>query len=146
MKPRARLFLIAILWIVGIAIFTFSRQNYESLPFFPATIGRDCAPWDGSAFTVSVPLEGSAISISIYRPPGIRRPVTFSFPDETRRDGIAILRLPRAAPEGLRGKVWFERVEGQEPVAGWFRLTSGRGKPFEGRFVAEWGDQVVYCG
>lgn len=148
MKPRALFFLAILLLILvfGVTIFAFATPDQEPVQIFPATVNRDCAPWDGSAFKVSVPIEESVIEISIYQSPEISRPVTFLFPDETMRDGNALLLLPSGFPEQLTGKVWFPRVDEGESVEGRFRLTSETGEQFEGRFIAEWENQTVYCG
>ena len=46
----------------------------------------------------------------------------------------------------LSGEVTFQRVEEGMPLEGRFSFTSERGGQFEGGFVAEWGNDVVYCG
>ena len=89
---------------------------------------------------------GAIIDISIYHSPDIKLPVTFSFPDERMRDGNALLLLPVGLPEELTGKVWFQRVGEGKPVEGRFSLKSERGEQFEGKFIAEWENQAVYCG
>lgn len=147
-----RQFLIAIA-VLGFAVGIFlisivsrGRQDQEPLEVFPATIQRDCAPWDGAAFTVSIPLEQSAIRISVYRSPEIRLPVTFSFPDETLREGSAALHTLNAVPDPLTGTVRFERVEAGKPVEGRFSLRSESGESLMGRFVAEWRNEIILCG
>ena len=114
---------------------------------FPATINRDCAPWDGAAFTVSIPYDSkSKVTISIWQSPDIKLPFTFSFPDETRQIGFAYI-LPELDPlEELTGKVTFWRVEQDVPVEGEFDFMTQRGKHFKGKFKAEWGNQIVMCG
>ena len=87
---------------------------------------------------------GSSIAISIYRSPDIKLPASFSFPDESLRKGNALLLLPVGSPEALTGEVWLQRVAEGMPVEGRFRSEAGA--QFEGRFVAEWGDEIVYCG
>jgi hypothetical protein len=72
--------------------------------------------------------------------------VTFSFPDETMRDGNALLLRPAGFPEQLTGRVWFPRVDEGKPVEGRFSLTSESGQQFDGKFIAEWENQAVYCG
>ena len=91
MTKSRTLFCVTIgLLILGIALFTFSTRNQEPVQIFPATINRDCAPWDGSAFTVSIPYDsGSVIYISIWQLPDIKLPAKFSFPDESIRIGNA---------------------------------------------------------
>ena len=148
MKPRTQLlFVLGLLIVVfGLTLYTFSAHNPEHLPVFPATLNRDCAPWDGSAFTVSIPVQESMLKISIYQSPDITRPVTFSFPDETMRDGMAFLLLPVGSPEQLTGKVFFQGVEPGIPVEGRFDFVTDTGQHFSGKFRAEWGNQIVYCG
>src|SRR5215207_9595023 len=85
---KSRLFLsilLTLLLISVVAVWFFFRSHIKSpAHVFPATVDRDCAPWDGSAFTVSIPLpDGSTISISIYWSPDIKLPSRYSFPDET---------------------------------------------------------------
>jgi hypothetical protein len=122
-------------------------KNEGPSPLYPATIDGDCAPWDGAAFTVSIPRDQAAIlNISIYQSPEIIHPVTFSFPDETMRIGSAYLLRPDGSPEQLTGKVFFAGVHTGQTVEGRFELTSTRGEKFMGTFRAEWGSQMAYCG
>lgn len=124
-----------------------SALQEEPLPLYAATIDRDCAPWDGMAVTVSIPWWDTAtVNISIYQSPPIMHPVTLSLPDETMESGNAYLLPPAQLPEPLTGKVFFERVEAEKLVEGRFDLVSEAGQKFRGRFQAEWGNQVVYCG
>ena len=149
MKPRTQYFIAIglIILVFGMALFTFSMRAPAAIQTFPATINRDCAPWDGSAFTVSIPLnDGTIVNISIYQSPNVRLPVTFSFPDESMTVGNALLLLPVGLPEQLTGKVWFKSVDEGKPVHGGFNLLPERGERFEGKFIAEWENQPVYCG
>ncbi|HVF24617.1 MAG TPA: hypothetical protein VNA23_01935 [Anaerolineales bacterium] len=144
MKPRTQ-FLVAIgliILILGIAWYTFSTRNQAAIEVFPATINRDCAPWDGSAFTVSIPMDNEMINISIWQSPDIPVPVTFSFPDETGQIGFAYMH----PDDQLSGKVFFLRVDETGPVEGEFDLKDQSGRQFKGKFKAEWGNEVMYCG
>ena len=134
------------LLVFSIAWYVFSTQNQTPIQTYSATINHDCAPWDGSAFTVSIPLQSSVINISIYQPPDIKRPATFSFPDETMRVGNVLLTLPIDRHEQLRGTVIFQHVEQGLPVEGRFDLITETGQQFQGKFIAEWGDEIIYCG
>jgi hypothetical protein len=149
MKSRTA-FTIAIgLLILGlsIALFTFSTRNQAATQIFAATINRDCAPWDGAAFTVSIPMDnGAIINISIWHAPDIKRPATFSFPDITGQVGNAAYLSPSGENEQLSGKISFQRVGDGNPVEGEFRFTSQRGEQFNGKFKAEWGNRIVMCG
>jgi hypothetical protein len=107
--------------LFGITWISFTSRDQKPVPTFPATIHRDCAPWDGSAFTVSISMEAQQVTISIYQSPEIQFPTTFSIPDDRMSIGNALLILPIGSPEPLTGKVSFQRVVQDIPVAG---LTS----------------------
>jgi hypothetical protein len=149
MKSRTKR-LIAIglvIFVLGIAFFTFSKRNQVTILDFPATIGRDCAPWDGGAFTTSVRYSPtSTIIISIWKSPDIKLPTTFSFPDETGVVGNAYILSETDPLIPLSGKVFFQKVEQESPVVGEFYLTDESGKRFTGRFSATWKNEVVACG
>jgi hypothetical protein len=149
MKPRTQFFIAIglIILILGITWISFSRRDQEPMQTLQATINRDCAPWDGSAFTVSVPMkDGTIIYISIWQSPDISLPVTFSFPDETGQIGFAYI-LPELDPlQQLSGEVFFLRVNAEGPVEGRFDLKDHSGKQFIGKFKAEWGNGTAMCG
>ena len=149
MKFRTQFFIAIglLIFLFGIAWLTFSTQNREPVQVFRATINRDCAPWDGSAFTMSFRYDPiTTITISVWQSPDIKFPTTFTFPDETGQIGFAYT-LPELDPlEELTGKVTFWRVEQDVPVEGEFNFMTQRGKQFNGKFKAEWGNEVVYCG
>ena len=149
MNSRTLFFIAISLLILGIALFTFSTRDQEPAQVFPATVNRDCAPWDGSAFTVSIPFDSiSTITISIWQAPDIKFPVTFSFPDETGQVGNATARSGSASGgyETLSGEARFESVSVDNVVEGRFNFTSEGGGQFTGKFIAEWGSEIVYCG
>ncbi len=147
MKSRTAFVITIGLLILGIALFTFSTRTQEPAQIFPATINRDCAPWDGSAFTVSIPTnDGIIIHISIWQSPDIKLPVTFSFPDNTGQVGNASLILPAGMPQQLSGEVSYLRVDSESPVEGEFNLKDESGKQFNGKFKAEWGNEIIMCG
>jgi hypothetical protein len=132
--------------ISGITWIGFTRRDQKPEQTFSATINHDCAPWDGSAFKISTPMEGQGVTISIYQSPELKFPTTFSFPDDALRIGTAQLILPLGSPEPLTGKVSFQRVVQDTPVVGQFDLVTDAGKHFKGKFIAEWGNERVLCG
>jgi hypothetical protein len=147
MKSRTLFFIAIGLLILGIALFTFSARNREPVQSFPATVNRDCAPWDGSAFRVSVPMEdGTVINISIWQAPDIKFSKTFMFPDDTGQIGSASLLLANEEYETLSGEVRFEGVSEEKPLVGRFNLKSERGGMYVGQFAAEWDNQIALCG
>lgn len=147
MKSRTLFFIAIGLLVLGIAFLSFSPQNQEPVQVFPATVSRDCAPWDGSAFRVSVPMEdGAVIDIGIWQAPDIKFSKTFSFPDDTGQVGYVSLRLTSDKYQQLSGTVFFHRVDVENPVVGRFELVTQAGQRFEGQFKAEWKDQMARCG
>ena len=147
MKSRTLFFITAGLLILGIATFIFSTRDQEAVQVFPATVDRDCAPWDGGAFTVKIPMsDGTAIDISIWQSPQIKSPVVFSFPDDSGQVGNAILIHPVGLPDPLTGTVYFWNVNQEDPVEGRFELRTESGKVFKGQFKAEWGNFIALCG
>jgi len=149
MKPRTQ-FLIAIgvlILIFAITWTSFSRRDQEPAQTLQATINRDCAPWDGSAFTVSVPMkDGTIIYISIWQSPDIKLPARFSFPDETGQVGNAYILPELDLLQPLSGEVSFRRVEEGISVEGGFNFMTESGKQFTGKFKAEWGNEIIYYG
>ena len=147
MKSRTLFFIAIGLLILGIAIFTFSTRNQEPTQMFTATVNRDCAPWDGSAFRVTIPTEdGTSVDISIWKSPDIKVPVAFSFHDDTGQVGNVIYRSATDEYKQLSGMVFFWNVEEGSPVKGKFELTAEDGQRFEGQFEAEWNNQIALCG
>ena len=144
MKPRTQFLIVIglIILVLGITWYSFSTRNQAAIEVFPATVNRGCAPWDGAAFTVSIPMDKEMINISIWQPPEILVSVTFSFPDETGQIGFAYIH----PDDRLSGKVFFLRVDEASPVEGDFDLKDHSGRQFKGKFKAEWGNEVVYCG
>ena len=146
MKTRIALVVTASL-VILVALVTFFAQDQEPAQVFPAKVNRDCAPWDGSAFTVKIPRNnGTIIDISIWQSPEIKLPATFSFPDDLGQVGNAILIHPVGLPEQLTGTAFFWRVDQSSPVEGRFDFTSENGEQFQGRFEAEWMNEIVMCG
>jgi hypothetical protein len=147
MKTRTQLYIAIALLTLGMSWYIFSKRNQAPMQIFPATINRDCAPWDGSAFTVSIPMnDGTMIDISIWKAPDIKFPVTFSFPDNTGQVGNASYRLTSDKYEQLSGKVFFQRVGEGNPVEGRFEFVTETGRQFNVQFKAEWGNLVMMCG
>jgi hypothetical protein len=141
------LILIVLALILGGTFVLSASANPELLQEFPATVNRDCAPWDGPAFTVNIPLDdGRTVSISIWQSPELGGPVTFSFPDPSGQVGNASLFPAGGMPEELSGTVHFQGVQAEQPVEGQFNLVTENGDRFKGRFTAAWGDATMLCG
>ena len=139
--------MILIFIVLGIALFTFFTREDEPARLFPATVNRDCAPWDGAAFTVSIQYDpGRTIIISIWKSPDIPLRSTFSFPDDSGQVGNAYLAPALGQYMVLEGEVSLQGVDGDKPIEGGFRFSSERGDLFEGLFRAEWEDKVILCG
>ena len=149
MKP-ANLFLLIIgfvAFVIGVAWYMYPGRG-QPAQNYAANIQKDCAPWDGPAFTVAIPMdEGTAVSISIWQSPEeIKSPVAFQFPDNSAQVGNASVMLPEGMPEELSGKVSFDRFGPEGPVSGQFELTNADGQQLIGTFVAEWNEVNMLCG
>lgn len=141
------LILIVLVFILGGTFLLSTVAKPAPLPEFAATVNRDCAPWDGPAFTVSVPLnDGRTVSISIWQSPELGGPVTFTFPDTSGQVGNASVFSADGMPDELSGTVAFQRVQADQPVEGHFNLVDKNGVPFKGTFHAIWGDAAPLCG
>jgi hypothetical protein len=148
-KSRTVLYFLVALTIIALSgIFLFySLPKQRPVQLFPATVNRDCAPWDGAAFTILVQYDSvTTITISIWKSPDIMFPSTFALSDDEGQIGNAYILSEPGSFVQLDGEVSFQRVEQGMPLEGRFNLTSERGEQFDGRFIAEWGSQVVYCG
>ena len=149
MRSRRWLVLLVILFVIALGgIFYFdSFPNQEPEKIFPATVSRDCAPWDGTAFTIAIQYNpDTRVYISIWKSPDIPFPSAFEIPDVERQVGEAYIHSESGMRVELSGKVWFQRVEEGTRIRGRFRLTSERGEAYEGGFAAEWESLTVYCG
>ncbi len=147
MKFRTLLYILAGLLaiITGFLSLYFTGKS-EDLKVFPATVNRDCAPWDGAAFTISIQYDMASIQISIWKSPDMKLPVVFSFPDPSSRLGNATYQPLFGPYRQLNGKVIFWRVDSENPIEGEFNFMLETGKSFKGKFKAEWENQVVMCG
>ena len=149
MKPLTRFFITValIVLMLGLALFVYVEELSEPITVFPATINRDCAPWDGAAFTVSIPYDAvSVITISIWESPDFKIPTTFLLPDVEGQVGYAYILSELDSLIPLKGEVSFQRVGEGRPIEGRFSLTPESGEVFAGRFIAEWGEQMALCG
>jgi hypothetical protein len=147
MKSRTALYVvIALILALGGIWFLNARQEAQPTQVFPATVNRDCAPWDGAAFTVSIPMDSSILDISIFQSPSIKSPAAFALNENTIDTGDAFLFPSAGPPEPLTGRVHFEHIEEGIPVEGEFHFTTRSGEQHTGRFEAQWRNEIVYCG
>jgi hypothetical protein len=149
MKTLVQYFITIGLLVLALVIawHIFSTPGQASGPVFPATINRDCAPWDGAAFTISIPTDSmSIVQVSIWQLPDMKRSSTFSFPDESGRVGYAALSTELGSPEQLTGRVFIRSVEQGLPVEGEFNLFTETGREFRGKFIANWKNLIAICG
>lgn len=142
MKPRILVFITVMLLNIILA-----TRDQTTAQVSPAIINRDCAPWDGAAFRIVIPLsDGTIIDISIWQSPDINFPATFSFPDHTGQLGNVLLLRQVGLPEELSGDVFFKQVHQDDSTEGYFELAAQAGQRLAGKFIAEWGNEIVYCG
>jgi hypothetical protein len=149
MQPRTQYSIAVSLLILllGVGLSIFLKQGLEPRRVLPATVDRDCAPWDGAAFRISIPYElGSALEISIWKSPESQAPVAFSFPDPTGSVGEAFYRSPFGTSQPLTGRVAFWQLGGEHPIEGDFSFVTADGRDLSGSFQAVWGRTSAVCG
>ena len=148
MKPRTLLYILIGSLVVFIIIWIYSTTlTVQTDVVFEATVNHDCAPWDGTAYTITIPYQaGPVIVVSIWKSPDFPFPVTYSFPDASGGVGTAILQSPLDSFQQLNGKITLQPFETGSPMEGRFNFTSEDGGQFIGNFKAEWGNQIALCG
>ena len=149
MKTRILPYMLVGLFVVagGTIWSLLSMKDQEGTRVFEATVNRECAPWDGSAFKVSIPYDpGSVVEFSIWRSPDIKLPNTFTFVDQNGKIGDAFYVPLFHTAEPLNGTVSFKQVEEDSPVTGEFNLRTEKGDRFYGKFHAIWENKVMICG
>jgi hypothetical protein len=121
-------------------------------PVLQGEARRDCAPWDGPAFTLMLPAPGVggsrdlSLRISIWQAPAIRTPRTLPLPVGAKLGG-AVLQPPRGQVQLLQGSVTIDKGVPEAPVQGQFDLTTPQGVRYRGRFRAPWdGGVQARCG
>lgn len=134
--------------VIGIAWYIYPGRQQRPAQNYTATIQKDCAPWDGPAFTVAIPMDdGTIVSVSIWHSAEeIKSPLAFQFPDDSGQVGNASLMLQEGMPEELSGTVSFEHFNLESPVGGQFELAKADGQRLSGIFVAEWNEVNMLCG
>lgn len=117
-----------------------------------ARIARTCAPWDGAAFTVSVPAGNGvdpaalpALQLSVWSSPQFdgERKVVFAEGDD--RTGVAMYAETADHATPLTGEATF-RQAADGSIEGTLRLKAADGRRFEQRFHGRLDDRVVMCG
>ncbi|MGN6153603.1 MAG: hypothetical protein ACTHOH_16600 [Lysobacteraceae bacterium] len=118
-----------------------------------AQIARSCAPWDGAAFTVSVPATGDgvdpaalpALRLSVWSAPQFDGERTVVFAEGDDRTGMALYAetVDRATP--LTGEATF-RQAADGSIEGTLRLKAADGRRFERRFRGRLDPATAMCG
>jgi len=148
MKRKSLLYI-----LIGSLAFVFILWKYSTIQtqhtdvVYDAIVNRDCAPWDGMAYTITIPDQtGSTIVVSIWKSPGFPFPISYSFPDSSGRVGAAIHQSAFGSYQPLSGKITLQPFEAGSPIEGRFNFTSENGEQMKGNFKAEWGNQIALCG
>jgi hypothetical protein len=119
-------------------------------PHFQGRTWNDCAPWDGPAFRVVVPLPRrnaaaeTSLWFSIWEPAAFRAPRTFVFPRDAGR-GSVLLQSGADSSSLLHGTLRIERAVPDTPVRGRFDLSSRGGGTYRGTFTAPWQPRQGVC-
>lgn len=134
-----------------------------TIPTPLATVERDCAPWDGPAFSVWIPAEKlggpsqSWVYLRIWQQPEDSKGL-FKFPsDGQRQKGAVVFFLDLESPkklnwqnqprQQLKGTVRFLRVDSKENVLAELDFVSDKNVQLRGNFEAKWDqDYRPVCG
>lgn len=141
------MYLLVVLLVTALGGVFFFYSLKPETQVFHATVDRDCAPWDGPAFTIAVQYDATTvIYISIWKAPDIKLPSRYILTGNDGQTGYAYI-LPEVGPfEQLSGNVFLQSVSMDKPIEGRFSLKSEGGGQFDGRFVAEWKSEMMLCG
>lgn len=148
---KTRFFLTRIMLLLflslGFGWWLFKTSPRPAPQVFTAIIRRDCAPWDGAAFTTNIDLQnGNSLTISIWQSPSSSLSSTYIFPDSTGQIGNALLLAPTGNAESITGTISFTHLDEEYPVEGNFKFTTATGNQIVGIFKAQWDYQVMLCG
>ena len=139
--------------VIAIAVGAGARPGGGTV--LDATVQGSCAPWDGAAFAVSMPvdsldaaLRGATLAISIWKAPDLPAS-TFTFLEAAggyRDSGAAVLQTKGDKYQRLTGTVSFTQVRTDAPVDGSFDLVTQDARRLSARFHATWKHERVICG
>jgi len=114
-----------------------------------ARIARTCAPWDGAAFTVSVPATDgastAALQLSVWSSPQFDGERTVVFAEGDDRTGVAMYAETADRSTPLTGEATF-RQAGDGSIEGALRLKAADGRRFERRFRGRLDPATAMCG
>ena len=127
----------------------------ELTPYPYAYARRDCAPWDGPAFSVVLTdtpaqpdsLTTSFLRIAVWR--GIESAIgrTLAWEGTTSQVGTASrCQADGRCEEASRGEIRVEWRTADSLLGGEFRVDFGRTRSERGRFTAAWVPDRVMCG
>lgn len=115
-----------------------------------ATISETCAPWDGPAFEITIPLDATTsatiVTVAIWKAANISRSTTFRFPDSTQTLGAAWMLTHAGKHEDLTGWITLASVQADQPISGSMVFTSRSGRRISRTFRAEWRNRRAICG
>lgn len=139
MKSQIPVYALACTLVLAVILWIFFRTpTAENDTVFEASVNRDCAPWDGMAYTINIPDQaGSMIEVFIWQPPDFQFPVTYSFPDSSGRVGVVIHQSTLGSVQQLSGTITLQPFNIGSPLLGRFNFKSSDRKQFTGNFKAE---------
>ncbi|MEE3716110.1 hypothetical protein V2H45_05040 [Tumidithrix elongata RA019] len=120
-------------------------------PNWNAEIRHDCAPWDGSAFRITLTDSNdqksstTTIDVAIWQAPAFNEPVSFTLTESSRIGRVRFV-TQFGTPSVLTGQIGFKRVKESEPVEGNFDFVTKQGDRKQGTFRAIWKPNSALCG
>ena len=134
------------------ALAPLAAARANDAPVLGATIGASCAPWDGAAFVVEMPVDslgrdltGARLAISVWKAPRIPAGTMFTF-HGIADSGAVVLWSGKDSAQRLTGTVTFGAVGPDAPADGSFDLSTKGGRRLAARFHATWKKERVMCG
>lgn len=110
------------------------------------TVQLDCAPWDGEAFMISLPLPNGSgplkprVIVSFWIAPDVPGPKTFVFDANQRLGAASWWHSGHADADALFGSVRVQGVKVGSNVVGDLDLQTQDGTTFKFTFEAHWVD------
>ncbi len=115
------------------------------------TIQGDCAPWDGAALAVALPMDslgaGAQLLFSVWKSDHEAAEHRWFIGSEGESDGVGRLcATPNRCVNVRSGWVEFNDIRVGDNTEGGYRLSLEDGRLLVGRFLARWIERRVLCG
>jgi hypothetical protein len=123
-------------------------------PWAPALAWPDCAPWDGAATRIVIPLSAGDdrasqvdLTLALYEAPQAIRGKSWTI-SESSANQLSVSLCPAGGPCRYATAGWIRVESGSEgsDIRGQYRVTLSDGQVLNGRFSAPLQQRVQLCG